>query len=106
MIRRPPRSTLFPYTTLFRSASLAHVAYVGGQAVGEVYHGANSQSGSDASGFEPRFRPQAPADVTLPAGHAPLEGEQSGRGGAALARHRQEFSGARPRDRKSTRLNS
>src|SRR3712207_7785834 len=28
MIRRPPRSTLFPYTTLFRSA--------GGLAVGEV----------------------------------------------------------------------
>src|SRR5260221_11165069 len=28
MIRRPPRSTLFPYTTLFRSAvaSLGHVA--------------------------------------------------------------------------------
>src|SRR5256885_5714381 len=25
MIRRPPRSTLFPYTTLFRSASLAPV---------------------------------------------------------------------------------
>src|SRR2546427_7410412 len=24
MIRRPPRSTLFPYTTLFRSAVLAH----------------------------------------------------------------------------------
>src|SRR2546430_11046854 len=24
MIRRPPRSTLFPYTTLFRSASLEH----------------------------------------------------------------------------------
>src|SRR2546428_9507427 len=24
MIRRPPRSTLFPYTTLFRSPSLAH----------------------------------------------------------------------------------
>src|SRR2546430_12428699 len=27
MIRRPPRSTLFPYTTLFRSRSM--VAYVG-----------------------------------------------------------------------------
>src|SRR2546426_1423576 len=27
MIRRPPRSTLFPYTTLFRSSSL-HVASV------------------------------------------------------------------------------
>src|SRR2546427_8090982 len=26
MIRRPPRSTLFPYTTLFRSAQLPHYA--------------------------------------------------------------------------------
>src|SRR5260370_5421436 len=26
MIRRPPRSTLFPYTTLFRSCSRSHVA--------------------------------------------------------------------------------
>src|SRR5438034_7587845 len=26
MLRRPPRSTLFPYTTLFRSHELAHVA--------------------------------------------------------------------------------
>src|SRR5256885_7147230 len=25
MIRRPPRSTLFPYTTLFRSAGLLHL---------------------------------------------------------------------------------
>src|SRR2546422_6655957 len=30
MIRRPPRSTLFPYTTLFRSESLK-VLYVGAQ---------------------------------------------------------------------------
>src|SRR2546430_9488919 len=29
MIRRPPRSTLFPYTTLFRSASGAVAATVG-----------------------------------------------------------------------------
>src|SRR5256885_10671251 len=27
MIRRPPRSTLFPYTTLFRSTSLALVGH-------------------------------------------------------------------------------
>src|SRR2546423_6510701 len=27
MIRRPPRSTLFPYTTLFRSPSAAESAY-------------------------------------------------------------------------------
>src|SRR2546422_6356550 len=26
MIRRPPRSTLFPYTTLFRSEEVAHAA--------------------------------------------------------------------------------
>src|SRR5256885_15935267 len=25
MIRRPPRSTLFPYTTLFRSTTVVHV---------------------------------------------------------------------------------
>src|SRR3989449_8037376 len=25
MIRRPPRSTLFPYTTLFRSLGLSHI---------------------------------------------------------------------------------
>src|SRR2546426_7117425 len=29
MIRRPPRSTLFPYTTLFRSAATAVLATVG-----------------------------------------------------------------------------
>src|SRR5258708_17245668 len=27
MIRRPPRSTLFPYTTLFRSSKTLHVPY-------------------------------------------------------------------------------
>src|SRR2546426_8239597 len=26
MIRRPPRSTLFPYTTLFRSSRLRHIS--------------------------------------------------------------------------------
>src|SRR5256886_10747819 len=29
MIRRPPRSTLFPYTTLFRSCGLRNVTLVG-----------------------------------------------------------------------------
>src|SRR5260221_9826850 len=28
MIRRPPRSTLFPYTTLFRSSSFASTAFL------------------------------------------------------------------------------
>src|SRR3712207_8230176 len=33
MIRRPPRSTLFPYTTLFRSAALAATARAEGDDV-------------------------------------------------------------------------
>src|SRR3712207_7908361 len=47
MIRRPPRSTLFPYTTLFRSADarkilepvglvLDHVEHVGAEAVDQT----------------------------------------------------------------------
>src|SRR5438876_7469452 len=34
MIRRPPRSTLFPYTTLFRSLAAAAAAIVGVMSVG------------------------------------------------------------------------
>src|SRR2546430_7142153 len=33
MIRRPPRSTLFPYTTLFRSRARGRSACAGGEAV-------------------------------------------------------------------------
>src|SRR5258708_15346594 len=36
MIRRPPRSTLFPYTTLFRSSVEVRAAHVGRREVGEV----------------------------------------------------------------------
>src|SRR3989449_5095793 len=35
MIRRPPRSTLFPYTTLFRSLIVAHVPVTDGAAAVE-----------------------------------------------------------------------
>src|SRR5258708_31671887 len=46
MIRRPPRSTLFPYTTLFRSAleflvsgnNLGHLGHAGGAAGGPEVH--------------------------------------------------------------------
>src|SRR5207248_6342950 len=40
MIRRPPRSTLFPYTTLFRSESGGHVlVHVGrGRKAGQEQH--------------------------------------------------------------------
>src|SRR2546421_4234127 len=43
MIRRPPRSTLFPYTTLFRSASCDVVFSIvsTGKDLEEVYFGKN-----------------------------------------------------------------
>src|SRR5690242_20855009 len=36
MLRRPPRSTLFPYTTLFRSAAVGVLQHVGRVEVGVV----------------------------------------------------------------------
>src|SRR2546426_2822345 len=68
MIRRPPRSTLFPYTTLFRSLS--------GHAV-------------------PPRRPLAPERTRLPP-----------EAGPHIERLGRFHHGRRPRDRKSTRLNS
>src|SRR3712207_7598450 len=53
MIRRPPRSTLFPYTTLFRSHDRDR-AQAGGQPAGECEAGA-----------ERGERDHAPADVEL-----------------------------------------
>src|SRR2546426_9226568 len=61
MIRRPPRSTLFPYTTLFRSTALRHLL------VGKVWRVLNGPlaNPSSASCALPvrsaaRHRPQAP----------------------------------------------
>src|SRR6267378_8247866 len=56
MIRRPPRSTLFPYTTLFRSAVL-HRPHVGRdrpavfvrQILGEFRHGSARYADRDAT---------------------------------------------------------
>src|SRR3712207_8634858 len=48
MIRRPPRSTLFPYTTLFRSFRRAHPPDAGGDA---------GSARSDAGG-DPACRPR------------------------------------------------
>src|SRR5256885_11814902 len=81
MIRRPPRSTLFPYTTLFRSAGLT-----------EVHERVERCGRSDPDGEEP-FR-------ASPACSAQVEGQGRGRQGqrAEADHHR--------RDRKSTRLNS
>src|SRR2546430_5592320 len=37
MIRRPPRSTLFPYTTLFRSNGVTHTVITGSDDRGVLY---------------------------------------------------------------------
>src|SRR2546429_7648262 len=88
MIRRPPRSTLFPYTTLFRSV-LVFGAVRGRDRVGDpgtvgrdlrVAHVAEPVEvvqGEDAAGVGPRPPPRAP------------RGERTARphGGGGGARH-------------------
>src|SRR5688572_32226370 len=83
MIRRPPRSTLFPYTTLFRS----HVA----RAIGDPMHGRaraqrerHERGPAGILGSDLPFRRRAPVQR----GPVNAGGEQVGA------------------DRKSTRLNS
>src|SRR3989440_7345752 len=79
MIRRPPRSTLFPYTTLFRSRAVARLRY--DRRLAGHPHGAERV---------PRLR-TARADAS-----------------AARSRvvHHRHVRAVRLRDRKSTRLNS
>src|SRR5260370_30711646 len=47
MIRRPPRSTLFPYTTLFRSGESIHVAGQPFEVVGVLVPKGQTAMGSD-----------------------------------------------------------
>src|SRR3712207_9282900 len=93
MIRRPPRSTLFPYTTLFRSVAEGPAAggdpvpLVGGRDLAE------DRVVDDETGAEADVRHEQQQGPELPVG-AGDEEHQSGRQRAG------------PRDRKSTRLNS
>src|SRR2546429_3853613 len=45
MIRRPPRSTLFPYTTLFRSGQLRQQRVLGAHGPGSVGLGTGGRAG-------------------------------------------------------------
>src|SRR3712207_7033524 len=56
MIRRPPRSTLFPYTTLFRSVLVREVL------VGLARPGAAEPAAPERQGFEVGLDPQAARD--------------------------------------------
>src|SRR3712207_8112708 len=92
MIRRPPRSTLFPYTTLFRSHLLGHLRpdladrpRLPGLVPDDLVLRAAARVGAVAGEQEVERRPQA-VDVG------------PGVGGVAVPRLL--------RDRKSTRLNS
>src|SRR2546430_7335775 len=80
MIRRPPRSTLFPYTTLFRSNAFSGQRYTGAVS-GSVSPGGNATGAGSNFGTTFGFAP----------GTATPGGGINGSGGA---------------DRKSTRLNS
>src|SRR3712207_9136838 len=93
MIRRPPRSTLFPYTTLFRSQQPAdpapprHLAPPARLGPGEVARGgADREEGLPEGLVQRRVR-------------ARLDGVEH-------AGHRGEHVEVPHRDRKSTRLNS
>src|SRR2546430_13419601 len=55
MIRRPPRSTLFPYTTLFRSAVRADRGG-GVVAPGDDRHAESPAAAVEVAGPEPRHR--------------------------------------------------
>src|SRR3989475_8694400 len=80
MIRRPPRSTLFPYTTLFRSLCRDRF----------LRHGSLSPA-------------PAPADASI----APSRGRSASSPSALPSRRvRGHFARNRHGDRKSTRLNS
>src|SRR3712207_8808158 len=81
MIRRPPRSTLFPYTTLFRSPAAGRAA-VRPRAGGAPAAGRRRQQPGDRHGAVPR------------------------RGHREEPRHQRARQARRPGDRKSTRLNS
>src|SRR3712207_78402 len=48
MIRRPPRSTLFPYTTLFRSSDARQMIYVSTEGV-EIVHNLTAWSSNDVA---------------------------------------------------------
>src|SRR5256885_11437436 len=85
MIRRPPRSTLFPYTTLFRSLPR-------NEPYGPIEHRAKRDGRSSVAGVSGRED-----DVRT---RSLLE-----RTNEELRRVRKDLARAR-RDRKSTRLNS
>src|SRR3712207_9103341 len=93
MIRRPPRSTLFPYTTLFRSRGVAEDG---------VLFGSPGFCGvPDAVGFMEVVGGMCAPD---PVGDPEPDAEADGEGGDRPVLSR--WKNSTKADRKSTRLNS
>src|SRR5688572_32722697 len=55
MIRRPPRSTLFPYTTLFRSSCGVVLGCLGGPSRGRITRGRLLRTGQAGLALEGAF---------------------------------------------------
>src|SRR5207248_4565810 len=92
---RPPRSPLFPYTTLFRSERSPHTARLDPAAVGK----------HPAAAGSPRGRRADPGGGRLPA----ISGPRGGARPSAVVgprSHRHVLRRHAALDRKSTRLNS
>src|SRR3712207_9538738 len=93
MIRRPPRSTLFPYTTLFRSKTLVKGVYKGEMAGGKP-NGKGNVLYDNGNTYEGQF----------------VKGKRHGSGVFTFADGEkyegQWFQNQQHGDRKSTRLNS
>src|SRR5690242_20747252 len=62
MIRRPPRSTLFPYTTLFRSAQLLAVARA---AAGKARQEAEAELARDRGGRRSEEHTSEPSHMSI-----------------------------------------
>src|SRR2546430_15073270 len=96
MIRRPPRSTLFPYTTLFRSREVpCGAAAVGAAHAGEVRRGrggvpatvphADGRGDAPGAAAPQQRRAGGGAGVGGGGGGEPARGPEPPRGGAGVA---------------------
>src|SRR2546427_6908420 len=92
MIRRPPRSTLFPYTTLFRSLHRVQ-GFINQLRVADQHH--------VATGVQMGVHARRYAAGTVRGGHADVVGEHHATEAELAAQDVLD-----PADRKSTRLNS
>src|SRR3712207_7493597 len=63
MIRRPPRSTLFPYTTLFRSGGRDRALHAGGGRADAQVRAAGIRQGEEGGGEAHPLREDARGDA-------------------------------------------